>query len=91
MWSMFGITATTTFQSFFHFEIYQNNILLLFFTSTHQNGLKTSKNNLKKIKKSFFSELLLKCKNKRACNLFRVDPHLVIVVSCLIARNHSLS
>jgi ribonuclease HIII len=88
---MFGIIVVIAFQNFFYFEIYQNNILLLFFTSTHQNDLKTSKNNLKQIKKSFFSELFFKPKNKRACNLSGVDPHLVIAVSCLIARNHLLS
>jgi hypothetical protein len=51
---MFGIIVVIAFQNFFYFEIYQNNILLLFFTSMHQNDLKTSKNNLKQIKKSFF-------------------------------------
>jgi hypothetical protein len=44
------------FQSIFHSEIHQNNIVFifkkLFLTLTHQNDLKTSKNiNLKQIKK----------------------------------------
>jgi hypothetical protein len=38
---VFGSVVVAVFQSAFHLEIYQNNILLLFFISTRQNDPKT--------------------------------------------------
>jgi hypothetical protein len=58
--------VTITFQSVFHLEMHQNNVFFkLFLTSTHQNNLKISKNINLKQKKSNFSKIFLKHKNKQ--------------------------